>query len=513
VDPADLDRVHRICAAVGVGLHYKDWPHKHDAERGFRNRDLPVLVATTTVAAGVNLPARAVIVRDTTVGLDALSVSTVQQMFGRAGRVSAGETEGFAYLICDETERPGWQQALVDGYTVTSQILDTLPDHVLAEAVQGRIATRREAEAWWEQTLAFHQGDHDPGAIDEAIDFLTTDGYATVVEQDAGDADVQPTDLGVLTARLMVETEIGASLRTELSEAPVPADPETAENILLDLLAVRVPDLAEAPVADELRGAVARLLQAGGRLDRLGATRTFTRGGLGTQTPFKPGDLAKAALKLAAHSPAAFRRPARAIAGIPTSLMYPIWEITPRYLQWLAGQGHLGAIHPWVAIVAADLSRRIRWRHLAPRRGAGRLLWMCEQMATPLYAADAVPTLYAAATGKGITAPGWTASVRPTGCRLDAAGYTTLLRDRATGTRLTTGPEGVKATAPPGATVTAWIGTTVAYNRSSGEPHTITRVADRAPTGAAVFTRRGDYTATGWLTAYHHIDAEPSPDS
>src|SRR5262249_56154513 len=72
------------------------------------------------------------------------------------------------------------------------------------------------------------------------------------------------------------------------------------------------------------------------------------------------------------------------------------------------------------------LPRRIRWRHLAPRRGAGRLLWMCEQMATPLHAADAVPTLYAAATGKGITAPDWTASARPAGCRLDAAGYTTL---------------------------------------------------------------------------------------
>src|SRR5262249_47887750 len=185
-------------------------------------------------------------------------------------------------------------------------------------------------------------------------------------------------------------------------------------------------------------------------------------------------------------------RPARVIAGIPASLMYPIWETTPRYLRWLAGQGHLGAIHPWVAIVAADLSRRIRWRHLAPRRGAGRLLWMCEQMATPLHAADAVPTRYAAATGKGIPAPDWTASARPTGCRLDAAGYTTLLRDRATGTHLTRGPEGVKATAPPGATVTAWTGTTVARDRSSGEPHAITypptptnpRVARPVPTRA-----------------------------
>lgn len=93
IDPADLDRVHAACDEVGIGLHYKDWPHKHDAERRFRARELDVLVATTTVAAGVNLPARAVVVRDTQVGLDHISVATVQQMFGRAGRIGAGETE------------------------------------------------------------------------------------------------------------------------------------------------------------------------------------------------------------------------------------------------------------------------------------------------------------------------------------------------------------------------------------------------------------------------------------
>src|SRR6266851_3956821 len=68
VDLDDLDRVHKVCAAAGIGLHYKDWAHKREAERAFRERRLDVLVATTTVAAGVNLPARAVIMRDTKVG-------------------------------------------------------------------------------------------------------------------------------------------------------------------------------------------------------------------------------------------------------------------------------------------------------------------------------------------------------------------------------------------------------------------------------------------------------------
>jgi helicase len=80
IDPADLDRVRQACDQVGVGLHYKDWPHKHDAERRFRTRDLDVLVATATVAAGVNLPARAVIVRDTRDGLDHISVAGLRRV-------------------------------------------------------------------------------------------------------------------------------------------------------------------------------------------------------------------------------------------------------------------------------------------------------------------------------------------------------------------------------------------------------------------------------------------------
>ena len=511
IDPADLDRVHSACDQVGVGLHYRDWPHKDDAERRFRGRELDVLVATTTVAAGVNLPARAVVVRDTKVGLDPISVATVQQMFGRAGRVGAGETDGYAYLICDENERPAWQQRLVGGYTVRSQILATLPDHLLAEAVQGRISTLREAEAWWEQSLAFHQGDRSSELVTQAIEFLIAGGYLTAAAHPSGDADLTPTELGTLTARLMVPTFTGVELRSALVDVPVPAGPDQAEDRLLDLLAVTVPELAEAPAAEELRPTIARVLQAGGKLGRLGTGRTFVRGGLGSQAPFAPGDLAKAALKLCVHSPVAMRRPGRAVAGIPTSAMYPIWELAPRYLGWLAGQGYLGTIHPWVAVVAADLARRIRWRAAAPTRGAGRLLWMCEQMATPLYAQSVTPTLFTTANRRGVTSPDWTTSAPPSGCRMDPANYTTLLRDRATGATIDPQPAGAKVTAPPGAVIVTWNGPQhTAYN-STGNPRQLP-YPKADPThqtaGVAVFTRRGDALATDWLQAYQRTEKQ-----
>jgi helicase len=218
----DIDRVHQLCAAARVGLHYKDWEFKREAENRFRNRDWDVLVATTTVAAGVNLPARAVVVRDTRVGLDDLDVATVLQMFGRAGRVGAGEREGFAYLITSENERANWQGALVDGYTVYSQIHDTLPDHVLAEVLQGRITSVDEAEQWWLRTLCHHQGDEDTEPVTDAVDFLLDAGYLTDITRPDQTDGVAVTDLGKLTARLMVGTRVGAQLRADLATFPCP---------------------------------------------------------------------------------------------------------------------------------------------------------------------------------------------------------------------------------------------------------------------------------------------------
>ncbi|KFU75793.1 hypothetical protein [Amycolatopsis lurida] len=79
-------------------------------------------------------------------------------MFGWAGRVGHGERDGWAFLIVTEQERERWQAKLVAGNTVRSRIEASLPDHVLAEVVQRRIRSLREAEDWWVGALACHQG-------------------------------------------------------------------------------------------------------------------------------------------------------------------------------------------------------------------------------------------------------------------------------------------------------------------------------------------------------------------
>ncbi|ANN19534.1 DEAD/DEAH box helicase [Amycolatopsis orientalis] len=486
VHPDDLDRLHEVCREARIGLHYKGWDHKREAEKAFRAREIDVLVATSTVAAGVNLPARAVIVQDTEVGMNPIDVATVQQMFGRAGRVGHGERDGWAFLIVTEQERQRWQAKLVAGNTVRSRIEASLPDHVLAEVVQRRIGSLREAEDWWVGTLACHQGSRSLQPLREAVRFLTEGQFISGSEAADGEFLLAPTDLGKVTARLMVPAAVGHEIRVALAESALPDSPDEAERTVIDLIAGLVPKLAQSAINEELKTVVNRLLRPDG-------SGTYQR-----------GDLARAALGLVASTPEAFRRGAKTIAGIPYLALYPVLEDAPRYLHWIGCQGQLGTVHPWSAVVAADLSRRVKWRRCQPPRGAGRLLWMCEQMATPTHAEDLVPALWNAARARGITGPDWSARGMPSQCRLDDEAYRALLKERATGVVLERSEDQIVVSAPDASVVVTWSGRR--FSRvllAQGKAPVPTSDDD---TQVTVFTWRGDYRATGWLSRYSRTE-------
>jgi replicative superfamily II helicase len=75
-------------AGAGVAFHHAGLTSQERAvvEQGFSSGALLVLTATSTLAAGVNLPARRVILRTLRQGVSDVSRAQYLQMVGRAGR-------------------------------------------------------------------------------------------------------------------------------------------------------------------------------------------------------------------------------------------------------------------------------------------------------------------------------------------------------------------------------------------------------------------------------------------
>jgi len=102
------------CIRGGTAFHHAGLTHNQRkvVENAFKEGILTCLSATPTLAAGVNLPARRVLVRDIKRWDDGMSrplpVMEVRQMLGRAGRPKYDDF-GEAWVLCKGTD--GWEVA------------------------------------------------------------------------------------------------------------------------------------------------------------------------------------------------------------------------------------------------------------------------------------------------------------------------------------------------------------------------------------------------------------------
>ncbi|OJJ03195.1 hypothetical protein ASPVEDRAFT_53684 [Aspergillus versicolor CBS 583.65] len=103
--PSGLDPALETTLIKGVGFHHAGMTteEREAIAQAYDQGVIKVLIATCSLAAGVNLPARRVIINGARMGRELVGPAMLRQMCGRAGRKGKDEA-GETYLICGNAD-------------------------------------------------------------------------------------------------------------------------------------------------------------------------------------------------------------------------------------------------------------------------------------------------------------------------------------------------------------------------------------------------------------------------
>ncbi|RQG95075.1 ATP-dependent DNA helicase [Natrarchaeobius chitinivorans] len=272
------------CVERGSAFHHAGLSNTQRSlvEDAFRDRLLKVISATPTLAAGVNTPARRVVVRDwrrfdpSAGGMAPLDVLEIHQMMGRAGRPGL-DPYGEAVLLAkshDESQELFDRYVWADPEDVRSKLAaePALRTHVLATIASGFARTRTGLLDFLEATLYASQSAESgrlESVTDDVLSYLerndfveregaspgTGSGSDSVEADDAGSAftsaadlaerddaavELEATNLGHTVSRLYLDPMSAAEIVHGLESAD---DRPTA--LGLYQLVSRTPDMYE----------------------------------------------------------------------------------------------------------------------------------------------------------------------------------------------------------------------------------------------------------------------------
>ncbi|XP_050224918.1 DExH-box ATP-dependent RNA helicase DExH14 isoform X1 [Mercurialis annua] len=148
----------------GIGLHHAGLNDKDRSlvEELFANNKIQVLVCTSTLAWGVNLPAHLVIIKGTEY-YDGKSrryvdfpITDILQMMGRAGRPQFDQ-HGKAVILVHEPKKSFYKKFLYEPFPVESSLKEQLHEHFNAEIVTGTITHKEDAVHYLTWTYLFRR--------------------------------------------------------------------------------------------------------------------------------------------------------------------------------------------------------------------------------------------------------------------------------------------------------------------------------------------------------------------
>ena len=163
------DEALREALSFGIGLHHAGLVEsdRQLAEELFGNNKIQILVATSTLAWGVNLPAHLVVVKGTQFfdakieGYRDMDLTDVLQMLGRAGRPQF-DSSGIARIFTQDSKKAFYKHFLHTGFPVESTLHKVLDNHLGAEVSAGTITTKQDALDYLTWTFFFRRLHKNP---------------------------------------------------------------------------------------------------------------------------------------------------------------------------------------------------------------------------------------------------------------------------------------------------------------------------------------------------------------
>jgi antiviral helicase SLH1 len=193
------DEALKEALSFGIGLHHAGLVEsdRQLAEELFANNKIQILVATSTLAWGVNLPAHLVVVKGTQFfdakieGYKDMDLTDVLQMLGRAGRPQF-DTSGIARIFTQDAKKAFYKHFLHTGFPVESSLHNVLDNHFAAEVSAETIATTQDALDYLTWTFFFRRLHKNPSYY--GLEISAEDNNTIAAQQAANEFMIEMVD-------------------------------------------------------------------------------------------------------------------------------------------------------------------------------------------------------------------------------------------------------------------------------------------------------------------------------